>query len=43
MSVLLDSNIVVYPAAAVEPGCERFLTQDLRLAGLPDIAIDALS
>ena len=30
-------------AAAVEHGCERFLTQDLRLAGFPDIAIEALS
>ena len=30
-------------AAAVEHGCQRFLTQDLRLAGFPGIAIEALS
>ncbi len=29
-------------AAAVEHGCQRFLTQDLRLSGFPDIAIEAL-
>ncbi len=30
-------------AAAVEHGCQRFLTQDMRLAAFPDIAIEALS
>lgn len=30
-------------AAAIEHGCQRFLTQDLRLGGFPAIAIEALS
>jgi predicted nucleic acid-binding protein len=29
-------------AAAVQAGCTSFLTNDLRLAGFPDIAVDVL-
>ena len=30
-------------AAAIEHGCQRFLTQDFRLGGYPDITIEVLS
>jgi uncharacterized protein len=29
-------------AAAIEAGCDRFLTNDLRLAGFPDIVVEVL-
>jgi predicted nucleic acid-binding protein len=29
-------------AAAVEGGCDRFLTNDIRLSGFPDIAVEVL-
>jgi predicted nucleic acid-binding protein len=35
----LDS---LHLATAIENGCERFLTHDIRLKSLPDIAVDAL-
>lgn len=35
----LDS---LHLATAIENGCERFLTHDIRLKSLPDIAVDGL-